>query len=181
MVRKLTVENMRLLKRAVPKIESKVKVRFSFGNDFVIIRGKETDEFLVEEIVQAVDFGFDVEDALLLLQEDYMFEIVDIRSFTHRKNLHDVRSRVIGRSGKSLNTIENLTGAILHVSGNLVGIISHAENLENVNQAIESLVRGSKHGNVFSYLEKRNKTQRRRELIGKDLGLREKIKKKFFS
>jgi KH domain-containing protein len=179
MVRTINVENIRKIKKAVPKIEAKTKIRFSFGSGFVIIRGKELEEFLVEKIVTAIDFGFETEDALLLLDADYSFEVIGIKEHTRRKNLHDVRSRIIGRDGKALNTIENLTGSILAVKDNNVGVICEAQNLEEVNQAVESIIRGAKHGNAFASLERKNRSRRKDRLRGEDLGLKDEIKKKF--
>ncbi len=179
MVRTIAVESLSKIKKIVPKIEAKTKVRISFGSGFVIVRGKEVEEFVVEKIIQAVDFGFDMEDALLLLNTDYLLEFVDIKEHTHRKNLHDVRSRVIGTSGKALNTIENLTGAILVVKDNSIGIIAEGSIIANVHQALESIIRGAKHGNVFSALERGNRSRKKEAFFGEDLGLKEDIKKKF--
>ncbi|MBT7706148.1 hypothetical protein HN747_01745 [archaeon] len=179
MVRTISVDHMRKIKRAVPKIEAKVKIRFSFGSTFVTIKGKETVEFIVEKIVQAIDFGFEMEDAFLLLDTNYSLEFIDIKEHTHRKNLHDVRSRVIGRNGKALNTIENLTESVLAVKDNRVGLISRAETIGSVEQAIESIIRGAKHGNAFAALERANRARRKEAFGGQDLGLRDKSEDEF--
>jgi ribosomal RNA assembly protein len=179
MVRKIVVENLKKIKKAVPRIEAKTKIRTSFSSGFVIIKGKELEEFLVEKVISAIDFGFEVEDALLLLNGDYSLEFIDIKDHTHRKNLHDVRSRVIGTNGKALNTVENLTGAILVVKDNKIGVISEGAVMNKVNQALESIIRGAKHGNVFSSLERRNRAKKKEIFFGEDLGLKEEIKKKY--
>ena len=163
---------MKKVKKAVPVIEAKVKIRFSFGSGFVTIKGKTLEEFLVTKIVQAIDFGFETEDALLLLDENYLLEFIDIKEHTRRNNLHDVRSRIIGTKGKALNTIENLTGAILAVKDNKVGIISETETIAQVNQAVESIIRGAKHGNAFASLERKNRSRRKLQFTGEDLGLK---------
>ena len=168
-MRKVTVERMSRVKKAVPKIENKVKVKVSFGKDFVNVSGGELNEFLVEQIVRAVDFGFDVEDALLLLDEDFVLEFIDVKEHTHRKNLKDVRARLIGTNGKAKKTIENLTGSVLVVKDNSVGMIVDSEHLDTTVQAIESLIQGAKHGNVFAYLEKQNSAK---GVFEEDLGLR---------
>jgi KH domain-containing protein len=174
MVRSIVVTNMRKVKLAVPKIERKVKVNFSFNRNGVVIKGKEYEEFMVEEIVKAVDFGFDLEDAFLLLDEDFSLKFLDIKSLTRRKNIKDVRARVIGTNGKALKTIENLTGAAIVLSNNTVGVIVDSGHLDAIVQGIESLGRGAKHGNVFAYLEKQNVGARK--LNEEDLGLKEEAK-----
>ena len=171
-MRKVLVVNLNKIKRAVPAIENKVKVKVGVrGKELgVNISGSELNEYLVEQVLRAVDFGFDVEDALFLVNDDFVLEFIDVKSHTRRKNLKDVRARLIGTSGKARKTIENLTGAVIVIQGNRVGVIVDAEHLTAVVQAIESLIQGAKHGNVFAYLEKQNVLRSRFD--EEDLGLR---------
>ena len=166
---------MTKVRKAVPLIEDKIKVKISFPTGKIAVSGIELNEFLVEQILRAVDFGFDVRDALLLAGENFVLEFIDIKEHTRRKNLKDVRARIIGTGGKVKRTIENLTGAVLHIEGNTVGIIVDHEHFDAVVQAVESITQGSKHANVFSYLEKRGVEIRNSD---DDLGLREKWKKR---
>lgn len=174
-MKNVLVENMRKVKRAVPAIENKVKVKISFGKESVSIKGSELNEYLVEKVIHAVDFGFDVEDALLLIDEDFVLEFIEVKEHTRRKNLKDVRARLIGTGGKARKTIENLTGAEIVIHGNKVGVIVDSVHLDAVVQAIESLIQGAKHGNVFAYLEKQNISRRKFE--EDDLGLKEGVEK----
>jgi len=174
-MRTIPVESVRRIKKATPSIENKVKIKISFGKDRVYVEGKELDEYLVSQIIQAIDFGFDVEDALLLMNDGFAMEFIDVKNHTRRKNLKDVRARLIGTNGKAKKTMENLTGAVIVVNDNSVGVIVDSTHLDTTIQAIECLIQGSKHGNVFSYLEKHNSSRR----IGKDddLGLKGKYAK----
>jgi ribosomal RNA assembly protein len=173
-MRIIVVESMNKIKKAVPAIENKIKVKISFGKDRVNVVGSELNEFLVEEIIRAVDFGFHIDDAILLKNEDFVLGFIDIKEHTRRKNLKDVRARVIGTNGKARKTLENLTGSVIVIKSNQIGVIVDSDHLDTTIQAIESLIQGSKHGNVFSYLEKQNSLKSPFE---EDLGLREKIKK----
>jgi ribosomal RNA assembly protein len=170
-MRNVLVQNMNKVKKAVPVIENSVKVKVGFGKGSVSLKGSELDEYLIEKVVQAVDFGFDVEDALLLKDEKFVLEFIGVREHTHRKNLKDVRARLIGTGGKARKTIEKLTGAVIVIHDNKVGVIVDADHLDAVTQAIENLIRGAKHGNVFAYLEKQNIN--RGKFDDEDLGLRE--------
>ena len=169
-MRNVIIESMAKIKKAVPMIEGRVKVKIGVRKDGVSVKGGELDEYLVEKVLRAIDFGFDVEDALLLVNDDFVLEFVDVKSHTRRKNLKDVRARLIGTGGKARKTIENLTGAVIVISGNRVGVIVDSEHLDAVVQAIESLIQGAKHGNVFARLEKQNVSLRRFDRD--DLGLR---------
>ncbi|MFA4960363.1 MAG: hypothetical protein WC548_01750 [Candidatus Pacearchaeota archaeon] len=173
-MRVIVVESMRKIKKIVPVIENKIKIKINFFRDKITIEGNELNEFLVEKIIQAIDFGFYVEDALLLKDEKFVLEFIDIKEHTYRKNLKDVRARLIGTDGKAKKTIENLSGAVLVIKDNRIGVIVDNEHLDVVIQAIQSLIQGSKHGNVFSYLEK--KEAELRNPNNDDLGLKEKKK-----
>jgi len=155
----------------VPAIENNVKVKIGFGRGQVSIKGSELNEYLVEKVVQAIDFGFMVDDALLLMNDDFVLEFIEVKEHTRRKNLKEVRARIIGTGGKARKTIEKLTGSVIVIQGNDVGIIVDANHSEAVAQAIESLIQGAKHGNVFAYLEKQNVS--RRKFDRDDLGLKE--------
>jgi ribosomal RNA assembly protein len=174
-MRIIEIENMRKIKKAVPLIENKIKIKISFGNGKISILGNELNEFLVEKIIQAIDFGFYPEDALLLKNEDFVLEFIDIKEHTRRKNLKDVRARIIGTKGKAKKTLENLTGAVIFIKSNQIGVIVDSKHLDMTIQAIESLIRGSKHGNVFSYIERQNSPK---DFFEEDLGLKKSVKEK---
>ena len=97
------VQNMRKIKKAVPQIENAIKIKIGVGfrkkmidSGSVSIKGSELNEYLVEQIIRAIDFGFCVDDALLLLKEEFVLEFINVKGNTKRKNLRDVRSRIIG-------------------------------------------------------------------------------------
>jgi ribosomal RNA assembly protein len=171
-MRIILVENINKIKKAIPVIENKIKVSLQPDKDKVIVKGSEYNEFLVEEIILAIDFGFQIEDALLLKNEDFVLEFIDIKSHTRRRNLKDVRARVIGTKGKARKTIENLTGSVIVIKENRVGVIVDNNHLDATIQAIESLIQGSKHGNVFAYLEKQG-VAIKNNFDDEDLGLKE--------
>ena len=167
----LIVDSLKKIKKSIKRVEEKIKIKVHTrkGNQ-VVVEGNEVNEFLVENILRAVDFGFDVEDALLLKNDDFSLSFIDIKEHTHRKNLKEVRSRVVGTQGKAKRTIEELTGAAMVIHNNKVGIIVDSDHLDAACQGIISLIQGSKHGNVFSYLEKQN--AKLRHIDEDDLGLK---------
>ena len=167
----IPIENLRKIKKAIPAVENKIKIKISVSKGGVAVKGKELDEFIAEKILQAVDFGFDVEDALLLKDEDYCLEFINIKEHTHRHNLKDVRARIVGKKRKAMGTIEELTGAVLFLRDNEIGVIVNSEHLDSAVQGIVSLIQGARHANVFAYLEKQN--AQLRELRGTGLGLKE--------
>jgi len=166
----IIVENPGKIKKIIKIIETKLDVKIVYNRNRFDIKGQEYNEFIVEKIIRAIDFGFDAEDALLLANEEYSLQFLSIKDHTKKKNLQEVRSRIIGANGRAKGTIQELTGAIIVVHDNQVGIIVSSEHLDSAIQAIISLIQGSKHANVFAYLEKQNKILRKFD--EEDLGLK---------
>jgi rRNA processing protein Krr1/Pno1 len=134
MVRTLSLKVSNKIKKAIPVIEKKIKIRINVKQSSLTIKGNEVNEFLVEKILLAIDFGFDVEDALLLKDEDFNLEFINVKEHTRRKNLEEVRARLIGTNGKAKRTIENLTGGVIVVHENEVGFIVDSEHLNRASK-----------------------------------------------
>ncbi|MEM4181593.1 MAG: hypothetical protein QXX68_00305 [Candidatus Pacearchaeota archaeon] len=173
MVRKFFFENEKKIRKALPIIKEKIKIRLFLKGKIVFIKGDEYTEFMVEKILSAIDFGFEIEDALLIMK-DYSFNTINIKDYTKRKNLEEIRGRIIGKKGRAIKIIENISGAKIILKRNKVGIIADNEHIEETEESIKSLIKGSKHGNVFSFLERRNTELKKPE---SDLGLRKPNKK----
>jgi len=169
MVRKFFFENEKNVRAALPQIKKRIKINLFLKGKIVFIKGEEYNEYLVEKILSAVDFGFDIEESLNLLK-DYDLVIINIKDFTNRKNLEDIRGRIIGKKGRSLKVIEDLTGGKILLNRNKVGMIADSNHIEELAESIKLLIKGSKHGNVFSYLERRNSELKK---LDEDLGLKE--------
>lgn len=176
MVQTLIVTGIEKIKKAIPAIENRVKIRVSFSGNKITIKGAELNEYVVSQILHAVDFGFDVEDALILQDPDFTLRFLNIKDYTHKKNLAEVRARVIGTDGRAKGTIEELTGSRIVIHDNNIGVIADSDHVDFVVQAFASLIAGAKHANVFSYLEKQNINLRK---FDDDLGLKDERGEKF--
>lgn len=170
MAHELLVSQLGKIKAAVPVLAKKIPIKVAFAGKKAIITGEEYDTYLGSEMIRAIDIGFDVDDALLLLNPDFNLHILNIKDYTKKKNLEEVRSRVIGARGRAKGTIQELTASIIVVHDNQVGIIVDADHLASVIYAITALIRGSKHANIFAYLEKQNAG--RKKFDEEDLGLK---------
>ena len=87
-------------------------------------------------------------------------EVLDIKDYTHRKNLNIIKARLIGTKGKTLKVLSDLSNCEVVVKENNVAIIGKADEIHRAEQAVISLIQGSKQGNVYSFLEKANKRKR---------------------
>lgn len=118
--------------------------------------------YQTREIVRAIGRGFNPDIAMLLLKQDYIFELINLMDFVKGKNhLLRVKGRIIGTEGKSRKTIEMLTETHVSVYGKTVGVIGLMEGVQEARKAIEALLSGSSHANVYKGLERFRREQRR--------------------
>ena len=154
--------------KARKRLETVLEVKISLNGSEVIINGEPEDEYYAEKVIDALNFGFPFKEAISIKKEEKEFEIIHIKDHTHRKDLKTIRARIIGTGGKALKTLTNLTECHFELKDNSMGIIGKPENMENGINGVISIIKGSKHGDVYKGLE-RNHPQ-----PIDDLGLKEK-------
>lgn len=154
------------------KFKKEIQVRVTNKGKIIELSGNPENEYVAEKVIEAINFGFPIHVALLLTDEDYIFEHVPIKSNTKSKNLERIRARIIGTHGKTLKTLANVSSCFFELKDNNIGIIGPVNYIQFSIQAIHSLIKGAKQANVYNYLEKYHPE----ELV--DIGLKEKIKNK---
>jgi KH domain-containing protein len=142
-------------------LEDKLKVKINLSGDKIVVSGNETDEYFAEIVLRALDFPFLVQDALLLLDENYVFEVINIKDITKRKDLSIVKARIIGTKGKTLKVLCDLSNCFIELKDNQIAIIGKYEDIKFARQAVISIIQGSKQGNVYAYLEKSHNYKKR--------------------
>jgi len=149
------------------KLEEALNVKITNRGKEVFVQGDSEDEYVAEKVIDALNFGFPYATAILIKEEELVFEILNIKEHTRRKDFRSVRARVIGKGGKVLQTLSQLTACYFELKDNFVGIIGLPELIENATEAVIAIVKGAKHSNVYAHLEKSK--------IGSviDLGLKE--------
>jgi len=70
--------------------------------------------------------------------------ILNIKDYMRGKNVARVKGRIVGESGRALQTLSQLSDCYFEIKGNQVGIIGDPENIENAQNAIIMLIKGSK-------------------------------------
>ncbi len=136
------------------------------GNNTVKIEGESTKVFFSKDVIVAFGRGFAMKECLKLLEDDYGLEIVDLKRFgTSKKNIARLKSRIIGKEGKSIKTIESLSSCKLSVRGNKVAILGKYDELGNVREAILKLIEGKKHSTVYRFLEAANRRKKINSLL----------------
>jgi len=155
----LLENNAKLVKEIEKKTNTKVKIDRSLGEISIIETDAMADPLAIwvaRDIIKAIGRGFDEEIAFELLNEDNVFELVNLTDYIRSKSKNDlirIRSRIIGAEGRAKQTIEDLTGTNLSIYGKTVAVIGHVEDVEAAVKAIEMIAQGSRHGTAYKILE----------------------------
>ena len=152
-------ERITELKRTKSELEKKLNVQINIKGKNVTIKGDGLDEYEASLVLDAINFGFSAKKALSLKEDNKIFRILNIKKFTKKRDLKTVRARIIGKNGKTKDTIENITGADIVIKDNEIGVIAQADTIEDIVTALIALIRGSKQSNTYHYLEKLNKKE----------------------
>jgi ribosomal RNA assembly protein len=148
------------------KLEKELNVKITNKGKEVFIEGSPENEYIAEKVIEALNFGFPFSEALLIKTEDLIFETISIKDYTKSKDLERVRGRIIGKNGKTLKTLSDLTKCFFQLKNNEAGIIGEPEHIEWAIESVMALSKGTKQANVYAYLEKHQP----RPIL--DLGLR---------
>lgn len=145
------------------KIDSKEGDVFVYGKDALGL-------YSCREIIIAIGRGFNPDLAKLLLKNDYIFEMVNLNEYTgkSKNTMLRLKGRVIGKEGKSRRLIEELSEAHISVYGKTIAIIGTPEEASMAKKAVEALLGGSTHANVYKWLEKRRRELKKRRITGSD-------------
>ena len=109
------------------------------------------------EVVHAIARGFSPEKAMKLFDDDYlMFETIDLSNIARtEKDMERLKGRIIGRGGKTREVFEDLTNVRISVYGKTISIIGYPEQNGVARAGIDMLLKGSTHGPVYKFLEKK--------------------------
>jgi ribosomal RNA assembly protein len=120
----------------------------------------------VVDLVRAIGRGFSPERALALLDDEMlMLDVLDIsRMVGTKSDMLRIKGRIIGKDGRSREIMERLSGAKVSVYGKTVSLLGTPEQIRIAKTAIEMLLDGAPHGNVYSFLEKKHQELVREEL-----------------
>ena len=157
------------------KLSVELRIDSEAGNVQAIVKEDCADPsvlFKAKDVITALGRGFSPEHAFRLIHnEETMLEIIDLRIIFGKSDsdIKRVKGRIIGMKGKTRKVIEELTDADLAIYGHTIAIIGTFAQVNIAKEAIEMLIKGSMHRNVYRFLNKK-----RRELKKKMLDLWEK-------
>lgn len=164
----ILIEKLPRIIRGKKQLEKKLNLKITNRGKELTIRGSPENEYTGEKVIDAINFGFSISTALLIKEEeDFIFEILNIKDYTKKHDLKRIKARIIGTKGGTLKTLQQLTKCHFELKDNYVGIIGCSELIENAQNAVMSIIQGSKQSNVYNFLE------RHQFKSADDLGLKE--------
>jgi len=136
-----------------------------------ICENKDADPLTIlkaENVIRAIGRGFSPENAFLLLSDQMEFFLFDLHDYVGKKPSHvkRLKSRIIGKKGKTRRVLEELTYSKISVYGHTISVISDMININIVKKSIEMILNGSKHATVYRFVEKQMKDLKRAQTLG---------------
>ena len=146
------------------ELESKTHTTISIDSKEGLVKVEGTEENAIPllravEIINAINAGFSPERAFEMIEdEDLLLDIIDLsRVADNPRQLDRLRGRIIGKDGRAREQIENMTDVDLSVFGHTVALIGYPEQMKIARAAIDMLIEGVPHENVFAFLDKKKK------------------------
>lgn len=169
------LKKVRELQKEKANLEKKLDISIAIKGRKVLIEGAPENEYEASIVLEAIQFGFSAKKAMSLLDENMVFRKIPIKPFTRRKNMKEVRGRIIGKEGKTKQTIEQIANCdmLINEITNEVGLIGSADEIDEATTALTNLIRGTKQANVYRFLERINA---KKKSLPDDLGLKIEIK-----
>ena len=139
------------------RIESRGGVKLAIEGNSVSVSGEGVSAWRALDVVQAIGRGFNPDFALMVFNEDYVFEMINLGDFAPEKSWNRLRGRVIGESGRSKRFIEKASGAAVSVYGKTIAFVGTYDDVHLAREAAAMLLSGAKHGSVRRFMERENK------------------------
>jgi ribosomal RNA assembly protein len=138
----------------------------------VVIDNHEVEDPLmiikIENIVKAIGRGFSPQNAMKLMDDDADFFVFDLYDYVGKKEAHvrRLKSRIIGKEGKTKRVLEELTDARISIYGHTVSVISDIVRMNILKKSIDMILAGRKQATVYRFIETQMKELRREERYG---------------
>ena len=122
------------------------------------------------DFVRAIGRGFSPERALAIFDDEMlMLDVMDLSKMVGTKSdMARLKGRIIGKDGKTREIMEKLSGSKVSVYGKTIALLGYPEQIRVARAAIEMLLDGAPHGNVYGFLEKKHQELAKEEL--RDMG-----------
>ena len=145
-------------------LETKTHTTITVDSKEGLVKVEATDENTIPllravEIINAINRGFSPERAFEMIEdEDLLLDVIDLSAMAEGpRQLDRLRGRIIGKDGRAREQIEDMTDVEISVFGKTVALIGYPEQMKTARAAIDMLIEGVPHENVFAFLDKKKK------------------------
>ena len=155
---KIPEKRIKELRKHLRKVEELTNTKILIKDDEIEIEGEDSlNVFKTKTILKAFGRGFDIETSLNLLDDDYRFELIDIREYAGKSENRqkELKGRVIGKKGRIKSLIDEVTETKISVYGKTIGIIGKWDRVQIAREAIELLLQGKMFETLYRFLEKK--------------------------
>ena len=116
-------------------------------------------------IVKAIGRGFNPETAIKLNEDDTYLEIIKLTLYVgkSKKALARQKGRIIGKEGKTRELIIEMAEVSMAVYGKTVSFIGKLDNVMIAKEAVEMILKGSRHKSVYGFLENKRQEMKKKE------------------
>ncbi len=149
----MTIDKIARVIKNHKRLMAELDVKITNKGKEVTIEGTAENEFIATQVLDALNFGFPYIEAISMRKENKQLEYISVKEHSNQSNLERVRGRVIGKGGKALKTLSNLTDSAMEIKDNTVAIIANPENMQRAATAVIAIIKGAKHGAVYKELE----------------------------
>ncbi len=134
-------------------VEANPDAKFTDDQEFIDSYGVRV--YNTNHILEAINYGFNPDKALKLLDSEIVLEIVDLENLlgTSGNKLKRIKGRIIGDNGKIRSSIEQFTGVFLSIYNKYLAIIGEFNSIKIAKKGINMIILGSAHKTVLAYLQ----------------------------
>ncbi len=142
------------------QIEKMAGVSLSINSEIGDVSVKQKGDAVLAHqtlsVLQAIARGFSPEKATVLFNQDFYLNVISLRDYAKpgSRRMGEIRSRLIGTSGKTRRIIEDITSTALSIYGDTVSVIGDYVSIEYASSAVMMIISGRKHRTVYQYLER---------------------------
>lgn len=132
------------------------------GSVWITPQNKNSDPvtlFRTRDIVLAIGRGFTPDKAFRLFNDEVYLGVIDLRDIFGKSesDISRVKSRVIGKKGRTRQQIEELSGSVLSIYGHTIMMIGNQSQVDVAREAVQRFIRGDQHKSVYEFLQRKRR------------------------
>lgn len=159
---KISEGRMKILKSSPnlkKMLENVAGCKLEFNDEIAFETEDPIMNIRIKSVLTAFGRGFEMNDSMNLLDEDFYLEAIDVRDYAgkSRSRQQTLKGRVIGKDGETKKLIEKYAEVKIAIYGKTISILGRWEGVRIAKKAIEMLLSGSMHSTIYRFLSEHKK------------------------